>query len=56
MFRFANGSDKCLIAIGVIAAICNGCIMPSFSLIFGNMIDSFGAEKTADDTVDSAKT
>lgn len=41
LFRYATNYDKTLMMIGAIAAFLNGGAMPSFSLIFGNMIDSF---------------
>jgi ATP-binding cassette subfamily B (MDR/TAP) protein 1 len=41
MFRFAQAPDYVLMAVGIIAAICNGGSMPLFALLFGNMLDSF---------------
>lgn len=52
MLRFATGGDKCLMALGCLAAFVNGAAMPLFSLIFGNMTDAFGPNGTADEVVD----
>jgi ATP-binding cassette subfamily B (MDR/TAP) protein 1 len=41
LFRFASTKDKFLMVIGSIAAFLNGGAIPSFSLIFGSMINSF---------------
>lgn len=41
---------------GSIAAIINGLAYPSFSLIFGQMTDSFGPTVSGDDLVESAGT
>lgn len=42
LFRYANGTDKCLMTIGAIAASLNGFSMPLFAYVFGEMTDSFG--------------
>lgn len=44
--RYATGKDKALMAFGAFAAFANGSSLPLFSLIFGEMIDSFGPEYT----------
>lgn len=41
MFRFADKRDKILMLCGTIAAIAVGISMPAFSLLWGNMTDSF---------------
>jgi len=40
--------------IGFIVALLNGVLMPGFSLIFGEMVDSFGETQTPDEVVDDA--
>jgi ATP-binding cassette subfamily B (MDR/TAP) protein 1 len=42
LFRFADGFDKLLMAVGTIAAAANGAALPAFSLLWGNMTDAFG--------------
>lgn len=41
LFRFARKEDIALMVLGSIAAFVNGGAIPSFSLIFGSMINSF---------------
>lgn len=41
LFRFAKKEDIALMILGSIAAFLNGGAIPSFSLIFGSMINSF---------------
>ncbi|CAD8092756.1 unnamed protein product [Paramecium primaurelia] len=41
LFRFAKKEDIALMVLGSIAAFINGGAIPSFSLIFGSMINSF---------------
>eukprot|EP01135_Chromosphaera_perkinsii_P011481 Nk52_evm6s2415 gene=Nk52_evmTU6s2415 len=43
MFRFADGKDKLLMVVGSVGAVASGAVLPLFSLIFGQMIDDFGA-------------
>ena len=40
--------------IGGITAVVNGIALPLFSLVFGEMTDSFSPTTTADETVDNA--
>lgn len=42
LFRFADGFDKLLMVFGSIAAAATGAAIPAFSLLWGNMTDSFG--------------
>ncbi|KAL4426347.1 hypothetical protein ABPG74_006285 [Tetrahymena malaccensis] len=56
LFRFASRQDWTMMIIGSIAALLNGLSYPSFSLIFGQMIDSFGPTSTGDDLVKAAGT
>lgn len=37
--------------IGFVAAVVNGCCLPAFALIFGEMVDSFKPTTTPDDVV-----
>ncbi|CAD8124583.1 unnamed protein product [Paramecium sonneborni] len=41
LLRYASPKDKILMFIGGFAAFCNGAAFPSFSIIFGDMTDSF---------------
>ncbi len=41
MYRFSNKTDKFYLIIGIICAIAIGTAFPIFSLLWGNMIDSF---------------
>jgi len=40
-FTYINFYDKLLLCIGTIAAILAGAILPSISLIMGNVADAF---------------
>ncbi|CAK70070.1 unnamed protein product (macronuclear) [Paramecium tetraurelia] len=44
LYRFANQMDYVWIVISIIGAICNGLSMPIYSIIFGNLTDSFAYE------------
>lgn len=41
LFRFATTKDKVLMVLGSLAAFLNGGAIPSFSIIFGSMMNSF---------------
>ena len=41
MYRFSNKTDKVYLIVGIISAIAIGTAFPIFSLLWGNMIDSF---------------
>lgn len=43
LFTFADRLDIVLIIVGTIAAIANGLTQPIMTLIFGQLINSFGA-------------
>ncbi|KAF4693310.1 (ABC) transporter [Perkinsus olseni] len=40
LFGLADKRDKTILAVGVIAALINGALMPLFSLLFGNFADA----------------
>ncbi|KAL5996683.1 hypothetical protein ACLOJK_007602 [Asimina triloba] len=42
LFSFADGSDMLLMLVGTIGAIANGLAMPIMTVIFGQLINSFG--------------
>ncbi|CAD8161298.1 unnamed protein product [Paramecium pentaurelia] len=44
LYRFANQMDYIWIVVSIIGAICNGLSMPIYSIIFGNLTDSFAYE------------
>lgn len=52
LLQFATTSDKILMALGGFAAFVNGSAMPLFSVIFGEMSDSFGPNATKDEIVE----
>ncbi|CAK64833.1 unnamed protein product (macronuclear) [Paramecium tetraurelia] len=52
LLRYASPKDKLLMIIGGIAAFLNGASFPSFSIIFGDMTDSFS--QTGDEMVRQA--
>lgn len=41
LFRYAKNRDIVLMVLGSVAAFLNGGAIPSFSLIFGSMVNSF---------------
>lgn len=52
LYRYATPKDKQMMALGAFGAFCNGAAFPSFSIIFGNMTDSFSS--SGDDLVYTA--
>ena len=54
LFRYATKYDYFLITVGIIASAGNGILMPLFSLVFGEMTDSFSPKSTPDTVVQSA--
>ncbi|KAL9257085.1 ABC transporter B family member 11-like protein [Drosera capensis] len=48
LFSFADTTDIVLMILGTIGAIANGASMPLMSIIFGNLIDSFGLNQGGD--------
>ena len=51
MFRFSDTIDKILIVCGTIAAMGVGAAMPAFSLLMGNMTNSFQSSGTNPDAM-----
>lgn len=49
LFTYADGVDYMLYFIGAIAAIAGGVLMPMFSIIFGELLDSFTTFGSQDD-------
>lgn len=52
LFTFADSADTALMIIGSIGAIGNGLCMPLMTLLFGDLIDTFGNNQNNSDTVD----
>ncbi|CAA2959744.1 ABC transporter B family member 11-like [Olea europaea subsp. europaea] len=48
LFAFADSKDKILMIVGTIGAIGNGLCLPLMTILFGELIDSFGQAQTAD--------
>ncbi|CAA2979723.1 ABC transporter B family member 11-like [Olea europaea subsp. europaea] len=46
LFTFADSYDKILMIVGTIGAIGNGLCLPLMSILFGELIDSFGQTQT----------
>ncbi|KAK7397026.1 hypothetical protein VNO78_18191 [Psophocarpus tetragonolobus] len=51
LFSFADSTDIILMAVGTIGAIGNGLGMPLMTLLFGELIDSFGSNQFGPDIV-----
>ncbi|KAJ0980024.1 hypothetical protein J5N97_015498 [Dioscorea zingiberensis] len=52
LFSFADSTDVFLMILGTVGAIANGVTLPLMTLLFGNMIQSFGGNKDIHDVVD----
>lgn len=52
LFSFADGIDILLIISGTIGAVGNGLGMPLMTVIFGEMVNSFGNNQNSKDIVD----
>ncbi|KAL5149237.1 ABC transporter B family member 11 [Glycine soja] len=52
LFSFADPLDHLLMFVGAVGAIGNGISMPLMTLIFGNMINAFGATENSNEVVD----
>ncbi|XP_011079475.1 ABC transporter B family member 4 [Sesamum indicum] len=48
LFAFADSIDKILMIVGTIGAIGNGLSLPLMTILFGDLIDSFGQTQTKD--------
>jgi ATP-binding cassette subfamily B (MDR/TAP) protein 1 len=44
MFRYADGVDKALMAVGTVAAMANGMSEPLMTVVFSAVIDCFGGD------------
>jgi len=55
LYRYADGVDWALYAVGVFSAIVNGLTMPAFSLIFGELLDAFNPENASTDIMDDIR-
>jgi ATP-binding cassette subfamily B (MDR/TAP) protein 1 len=51
LFTFADSTDILLMVVGTIGAIGNGLGLPLMTLLFGEMIDSFGSNQSNTDDV-----
>ncbi|KAJ6710158.1 ATP-DEPENDENT PERMEASE MDL1 MITOCHONDRIAL [Salix koriyanagi] len=51
LFAFADSTDICLMILGTIGAIGNGASLPIMSILFGDLIDSFGKNQNNKDVV-----
>lgn len=52
LFSFADSADFLLMAVGTIGAVGNGMGLPLMTLLFGQMIDSFGSNQRNPDVVE----
>jgi len=55
-FRYLTLADKFLIGIGSISAIIAGCLMPSMSIVMGEITNTFDPDNTADEIKDTMGT
>lgn len=51
LFAFADSLDKLLMIIGTIGAFGNGISMPLMTILFGDLVDSFGQNQANQDVV-----
>ncbi|XWS31898.1 hypothetical protein CRYUN_Cryun23aG0115300 [Craigia yunnanensis] len=52
LFAFADSTDTLLMIIGTIGAVGNGLCMPLMTILFGDLIDTFGENQSNDKVVD----
>lgn len=52
-FRYLTIKDKLLISIGSISAVCCGCLLPSMSIMLGEVTNAFDPDNTADEILDT---
>ncbi|KAL5220578.1 hypothetical protein ABZP36_025291 [Zizania latifolia] len=51
LFRFADGLDCLLMALGTLGALVHGCSLPVFLRFFADLVDSFGSHAQHPDTM-----
>nr|CAB3483843.1 unnamed protein product [Digitaria exilis] len=51
LFRFADGLDCVLMAVGTVGALVHGCSLPVFLRFFADLVDSFGSHADDPDTM-----
>ena len=54
MFRYADRLDVLLMVVGAVGAVANGVTEPLMTILFGNVIDSFG-DSTAQSIIRSVR-
>jgi hypothetical protein len=54
IFKYANDGDRWMFIIAVLASLLFGASMPSFCLIFGDMVDGVGGSNSFDMLSDSS--
>ena len=54
MFRYADRLDVLLMVVGAVGAVANGVTEPLMTILFGNVIDSFG-DSTAQSVIRSVR-
>lgn len=52
LFAFADSKDVLLMSIGTISAVGNGLSMPLMTILFGNLVNSFGQNQSTNQVVD----
>ena len=53
LFSFADSLDYLLMSVGTISAIGNGVCMPLMTIIFGEVVNSFGGTENNKEVVDA---
>ncbi|XP_021803601.1 ABC transporter B family member 12-like, partial [Prunus avium] len=53
LFSFADSLDYLLMSVGTISAIGNGVCMPLMTIIFGDVVNSFGGTENNKEVVDA---
>nr|XP_043635409.1 ABC transporter B family member 21-like [Erigeron canadensis] len=53
LFSFADSTDYILMIVGTIGAMANGVSMPLMTILFGDLINSFGENQNNDEVVDA---
>jgi len=48
LFRFADACDWAMIVIGIMGGVGFGCVQPLFAILFGDLLNSFGAVNLSD--------